>query len=83
MESLDDPGEDEALERAFGLEEAPHVGTVIPRVNDHPTTTQRELWGWYLYEGANQPYSRYVLPWSLASIVWSESKKRAENCEPS
>jgi UMF1 family MFS transporter len=69
MESLDDPGEDEALERAFGLEEAPHVGTVIPRVNDHPTTTQRELWGWYLYEGANQPYSSVCISGYMPIIV--------------
>lgn len=24
---------------------------------DHPKTTMKEIWGWYLYEIANQPYS--------------------------
>lgn len=61
VDSLDDPSEEEALDRAFGVDLDPHLGSVIPRVNDHPSTTQRELWGWYLYEGANQPYSRYVV----------------------
>lgn len=27
---------------------------------DHPQTTKKEIWGWYLYEIANQPYSRYI-----------------------
>jgi len=60
IDSLDDPGDDEALDRAFGTESEVFSTAVMARRENHPPTTQREVWGWYLYEAANQPYSRYV-----------------------
>jgi hypothetical protein len=59
LESLDDPSEDEALDRAFGQDTDAISAAVLTRRDNQPTTTQKEIWGWYLYEGANQPYSRY------------------------
>lgn len=60
VESLDDPQDEEALDRALGLENEVFSAVSVPRQENHPPTTQKEIWGWYLYEAANQPYSRYV-----------------------
>lgn len=60
LDALDDPLEEIALDRAFGNEAEAVSNTVAVRRENHPPTTTKEVWGWYLYELANQPYSRYV-----------------------
>lgn len=41
---------------------------------DHPDVTKKELWGWYLFEFASQPYSSAVittfLPLVLEDLAW-------------
>ena len=61
IDTLDDPGDEEAVDRAFGKLELMPAGTVFLGPEPHPPTTLREIWSWYLYEGANQPYSTYVI----------------------
>mgnify|MGYP001085508820 CR=1 FL=1 len=60
LDSLDDPLEEEALDKAFGNEQELISAAVVARRENSPPTTTKEIWGWYLYEAANQPYSRYV-----------------------
>lgn len=58
IDSLDDTDEEEVLDRAFGDDLSALANHITIRRDDQPPTTQKEIWGWYLYEGANQPYSR-------------------------
>lgn len=61
LDILDDPEEEQALDKAFGDESFQSSHAVVVRNENHPPTTSKEIWGWYLYEAANQPYSRYLV----------------------
>jgi hypothetical protein len=52
---------------AFAADVDPSIAPVVNK--DHPELTNRESWGWYLYDGANSVYSRCDICFSVFGLL--------------